>query len=99
MTLTVVITRDVEDRYRGFLASALLEVAPGVYTSPHLSARARDTVWAVLKRWHRELGRGSIVMIRADRQAEGGLDLRHLGEPPREAVRLDGVLLTRRVTT
>jgi len=36
MALTVLITRDVEDRYRGFLASAMLEVAPGVYSSPHL---------------------------------------------------------------
>ena len=26
--MTVVVTRDVESRYRGFLASAMLEVAP-----------------------------------------------------------------------
>ena len=43
MALTVVITRDVEDRYRGFLASAMLEVAPGVYASPTLSAGARSS--------------------------------------------------------
>ena len=30
MPLTMVITRDVEDRYRGFLGSAMLELAPGV---------------------------------------------------------------------
>ena len=30
MPMTVVITRDVEDRYRGFLSSVMLELAPGV---------------------------------------------------------------------
>ena len=33
MPMTVVVTRDVEPRYRGFLASAMLEIAPGVYVS------------------------------------------------------------------
>ena len=48
MALTVLITRDVEDRYRGFLSSAMLELAPGVYASPHLSARAREKIWSVV---------------------------------------------------
>lgn len=94
MALTVLITRDVEDRYRGFLASAMLELAPGVYASPALSARARERIWDVLSDWHRQLGNGSLVLIYADRQADGGLAVRHLGTPPRNAVRLDGVLLT-----
>jgi CRISPR-associated protein Cas2 len=45
MVLTILITRDVEDRYRGFLASAMLEMAPGVYASPYLGARSRDQIW------------------------------------------------------
>lgn len=94
MLLTVLITRDVEDRYRGFLASAMLELAPGVYASPSLSARARDRIWDVLTDWHSQLGNGSIVMVYPDRNADGGLAVRHLGAPPRQAVRLDGVLLT-----
>jgi CRISPR-associated protein Cas2 len=36
MPMTVVVTRDVEDRYRGFLSSVMLELAPGVYTGPRL---------------------------------------------------------------
>ena len=32
--MTVVVTVSVEARYRGFLASVMLEIAPGVYTSP-----------------------------------------------------------------
>lgn len=95
MALTVAITRDVEDRYRGFLASAMLELAPGVYASPSLSARARDKIWDVLSEWHSHLNHGSVVLIYPDTKADGGLSVRHLGTPPRQALRLDGVLLTR----
>lgn len=94
MALTVLITRDVEDRYRGFLASAMLELAPGVYASPNLSARARDKIWGVMVDWHSQLNNGSIVLIYPEKMADGGLTVRHLGAPPRQAVRLDGVLLT-----
>ena len=96
MALTVLITRDVEDRYRGFLASVMLEVAPGVYTSPYLSAGARERVWAVLTQWHSTLGRGAITLIYVDRGADGGLSVRSLGTPPVQPVRLDGILLSRR---
>ena len=96
MALTVLITRDVEDRYRGFLASALLELAPGVYASPVLSARAREKIWGVLTDWHAHLGSGSIVLLYPDRQADGGMVVRSLGQPPRQPVRIDGVLLTLR---
>jgi CRISPR-associated protein Cas2 len=95
MALTVLITRDVEDRYRGFLASAMLELAPGVYASPNLSAKAREKVWSVVADWHGQLKRGSIVLFYPDRQADGGLSVRHLGTPPREAIKLDGVVLTK----
>ena len=76
MPMTVVITRDVEARYRGFLASAMLEVAPGVYVSPDLSASVRDRVWDVVAKWHATLGRGSLTMIWRNRKASGGLSLR-----------------------
>ncbi len=93
MGLTVLITRDVEDRYRGFLASTMLEMAPGVYASPNLSAKAREKVWSVLTAWHGQLLSGSIVLLYPDRQADGGMAVRHLGTPPRQVVRIDGVLL------
>lgn len=98
MALTVLITRDVESRYRGFLSSAMLEVAPGVYASPNLSQRARDQVWQVMTRWHDQLGQGAITLIYPDRQADGGMAVQSLGSPPRQMVRLDGVLLTMRVS-
>jgi CRISPR-associated protein Cas2 len=94
MALTVLITRDVEDRYRGFLSSAMLEVAPGVYASPSLTQRSREKVWSVLSDWHAQLGRGAITLIFPDGQAAGGLVVRSLGTPPVRPIALDGVLLT-----
>ena len=95
MPMTVVITRDVEARYRGFLASVMLEVAPGVYASPDLSAAVRDRVWDIVSRWHATLRRGSLVMIWRNSKSPGGLSLRHRGDPPKEICDADGVLLVR----
>ena len=68
-----VITRDVEDRYRGFLGSAMLELAPGVYAQPRMSAGVRTRIWTVVEEWHTRLRRGSIVMCWAESAAAGGL--------------------------
>ena len=46
--MTVVVTVNVEPRYRGFLASAMLEIAPGVYTGPNMTGGIRDRIWEVL---------------------------------------------------
>ena len=95
MSMTVVVTRDVEDRYRGFLDSVMLEVAPGVYTSPRMSAAIRERVWKTLAEWHAALGRGSIVMTWKDTASPGGQGLRHLGQPSRTLVEADGMILVR----
>ena len=97
MPLTVLITRDVEDRYRGFLGSAMLELAPGVYAQPRMSAGVRGRIWTVVEGWYGRLRRGSIVMCWADATAAGGLGLATLGEPPKDIVAHDGVLLVRRL--
>lgn len=99
MSLTVVITREVEDRYRGFLASAMLEASAGVYVSDRLSSKAREQLWRVLSDWHTQLGRGSLQMIHASRDAEGGIAVLSLGTPARSPVRLDGMMLMHRVDT
>jgi CRISPR-associated protein Cas2 len=99
MPMVVVITRDVEPRYRGFLGSAMLELAPGVYAHPRMSAGVRQRVFAVLEEWHAALGRGSIVMTWADSTAHGGLGLATLGEPPKRIVPYDGTLLAMRPLT
>ena len=97
MPMTVVVTRDVESRYRGFLASAMLEVAPGVYVSPDLSMGVRERIWTVISTWYDVLNRGAVVMMWRDTTASGGLALRHLGDPPKEIRDADGVLLVKRL--
>ena len=96
MPMAIVVTRNVEDRYRGFLTSLMLEVAPGVYVAPDLSAGVRIRVWEVLSAWWAALGTGSIVMVWRDTKAVGNLRIETLGEPPKEIVDADGILLVRR---
>jgi CRISPR-associated protein Cas2 len=92
----MVVTRDVEMRYRGFLTSVMLEVAPGVYVAPEMSAAVRDRVWAVLTDWWIALGRGSLTLIWRDTKAVGNLRIETLGDPPKTIVDADGVLLVKR---
>ena len=96
MAMTVVVTRNVEERYRGFLASCMLEIAAGVYTGPRMTTGVRDRVWRVLSDWHRTLGQGSIVMTWPDLAEPGGQGVRLLGEAPRNLYETDGALLVRR---
>ena len=96
MPMAIIVTRNVEGRYRGFLTSIMLEVAAGVYVAPDLSAGVRTRVWNVLSTWWEALGEGSIVMVWRDTQAPGNLRIETLGEPPKEIVDADGVLLVKR---
>lgn len=96
MSMTLVVTRNVEDRYRGFLNSVMLEIAPGVYTSPRMTKGIRERVWMVLAEWHGELRNGAIVMTWRAPEEAGGQGLAYLGEPPRELVEVDGMVLVRR---
>ncbi|NNM74142.1 type I-E CRISPR-associated endoribonuclease Cas2e [Enterovirga aerilata] len=51
MPMTVVVTRDVADRYRGFLSSIMPEAAPGVFVGAELSKGVRERLWTVLSDW------------------------------------------------
>ena len=93
--MTVVVTVNVEARYRGFLASTMLEIAPGVYTSPRMTSGIRDRVWDVLIRWHLESGQGSVVMTWREQTAVGEQRILTLGEAPKHIVDADGVYLVR----
>ncbi|HVN89185.1 MAG TPA: type I-E CRISPR-associated endoribonuclease Cas2e [Candidatus Binataceae bacterium] len=94
--MTVVVTRDVADRFRGFLASCALEIAPGVYTAPKMSRAVRDRVWAVMKEWFEELGGGCIVMTWLEGLAPGGQQIAILGSPPCELFECNEVFLARK---
>ena len=92
----MVVTSNVEPRYRGFLTSIMLEVAPGVYVAPDLTAAVRTRAWEVVSAWWATLHRGSIVMVWRDTKAIGKLRIESLGEPLKEIVDADGVLLVKR---
>ncbi|MDI9458123.1 MAG: type I-E CRISPR-associated endoribonuclease Cas2e [Bacillota bacterium] len=94
MSLTVVVTRNVHSRIRGFLASSMLEVGPGVYTTTSLSAGARERVWKVLEEWF-EGGDTSIVMVWDDRM-ESKQSVKVLGLPPIDLVSVDGLIVARK---
>ena len=96
MPLCVIVTRDVEMRYRGFIGSVMLEVSPGVYVGPRLSKAVRERVWDVLVGWHASLQSGSVVMTWRETTAPGGIRVLTLGEPPKELVEHEGSLLVRR---
>lgn len=97
MSLVVIVTRDVADRYRGFLASTMLEIAPAVYISPRMNAGVRLRIWEVLSDWHGAEPRGSIVMVWRDLNETGCVGIGNLGSPPRGLVEIDGMWLTKRM--
>jgi CRISPR-associated protein Cas2 len=96
MPMTVIVTRDVPERYRGFIGSIMPEVAVGVFAAPELSKGVRERIWRVLGDWWSQRPGGSVLMIWKDDKAAGGLGVASLGEPSRVLADLDGVLVTRR---
>lgn len=96
MAMTIVVTRNVEGRVRGFLASTMLEIASGVYTAPKWTPAVRDRVWAVLVKWGVGQRDDSVVMTWPDAQSAGGQAIRVLGEVPMELCETSSVVLARR---
>ena len=94
MSMTLVVTRNVSNRVRGFLASSMLELAPGVYSSPHISPAVRERIWYVLVDWFFQERAASVVMVWADNTAPCGQAVLTLGVPPIEVVSVDGLLAT-----
>ena len=94
--MTVIVTINVASRFRGFLSSVMLEIAPGVYTSPEMNSGIRDRIWEVLSKWfYEQLEHCTIVMTWRDPQAEGRQQIRTLGEAPKKIVNVDGVYLVK----
>ncbi len=91
--MTVVVTLNVAYRFRGFLASCMLELAAGVYSAPRMTPAVRERIWNVLSEWHAERSEGSIVMTWRDKTMPGGQSVRILGSPPIELVDYDGIVL------
>ncbi len=95
MSITVVATRNAPDRTRGFLASSMLEIGPGVYTAANLSVAVRDRIWEVIQGWTVDPN-VSIIMVWADKRTPCGQSIRVLGSPPIELVEVDGIILAKK---
>lgn len=96
MPMTVVVTRNVPGRYRGFLASCMCEVAPGIYTAPRMNKGIRERVWNVMVDWFEGDEEQSVLMTWPDSKLPGGQQIRALGIPRNDLVRLDGIYVARR---
>jgi CRISPR-associated protein Cas2 len=96
MSMTVVVTRNVSGRMRGFLASSMLELAPGVYSAPKMSPAVRKRVWSVVTEWFYAEQEASVVLLWADPAQPGGQSVKTLGLPPVSLIDLDGLLVTHR---
>lgn len=94
--MTVAVTVNAPGRFRGFLASCMCEIAPGVYTAPRMTAAVRERVWAVLEEWWVEKSEVTVLMTWEDRSLPGGQQVRTLGTPPRELRDHHGVFLAKR---
>lgn len=96
MPMTVLVTRNVSNRMRGFLASSMLEIAPGVYSSPKMSSAVRGRVWSVVSDWFYSEKNASVVMLWGDPEQPGRLSVETLGLPPVKVWDADGLLLAHR---
>lgn len=94
MAMTVLVTRNVSDRIRGFLASSMLELAAGVYVGANMSPAVRDKVWAVVLQWI-DPGASAIILWQ-DKTAIGLISSQVVGEPPIAISDIDGLLVSRR---
>ena len=96
MALTLVITQNVEARYRGFLGSVMLEVSAGVYVSTVMNSGVRERLWSTLQEWHSQLHNGSVTMVWQSAKQPGGFGIKVLGLSPKTIVEVNGFLLTGR---
>lgn len=93
MPMTLVVTNDVPSRFRGFLASCMLEVAPGVYTAPRMTKAVRTRIWRVFEDWQSALETGWILMTWPDAKAPSGQAIVTMGTPCRHLRAHEGLVL------
>lgn len=97
MPMTILVTRNAPYRYRGFLTSCMLEIAPGVYTSPRMSKAVRERVWDVCVEWADALpADGGVLLTWRDSSQPSGQAIRVLGWAKSDIVDHNGFWIARR---
>lgn len=98
--MTIAVTRNTPNRFNGFLASCMQEIAPGVYVAPVMKKAVRERVWNVMMEWSEMLpDDGGVVLFWRDSDAPSGLQIRLLGWPKKEFIEHEGLWLTHRDLT
>jgi CRISPR-associated protein Cas2 len=96
MPMTIVVTRNSPERFRGFLTSCMCEIAPGVYTAPRLTQGVQKRIWSVLTSWFQPTAEHAVLMTWPDPSLPGGQAFSFLGTPRQDLCDYDGVFLARR---
>jgi CRISPR-associated protein Cas2 len=100
MSMTVAVTRNTPGRFHGFLASAMLEIAPSFYVAPDMRKGVRERIWSTLLEWDEFLDQdGGVVLCWKTSEAPSGLALRVLGWPKKEIIDHEGIWLAVRNLT
>jgi len=93
--MTIAITRNVPDRFNGFINSCMHEIAPGVYAVPKMKKSVRERLWRVLLSWEELIPEdGGVVILWRSQNAPSGLGVRIIGWPKKELVEYEGMWLT-----
>lgn len=92
--MTVVVTRNVIPRLRGFLASCMLEIMPGVYISPSMTVSVRERVWAVVEEWFYESEGTAVVMVWRSGKETGNTGISTVGVPPVKLVEMGDMIVS-----
>lgn len=98
--MTIAVTRNTPGRFHGFLASCMLEIAPGVYVAPRMKKSVRERVWETMLEWDGLLSSDAgVVLFWKSRNAPSGLGVRLLGWPKKDLLEHEDVWLTVRNLT
>ena len=80
MSATFAVTRNVPGRFRGFFASCMLEVGPGIYVAPDMNRSVRERIVETLNDWRQFLPEdGGILFLWKDSSEPSGLKIHTFG--------------------
>ena len=98
--MTIAVTRNTPNRFGGFLASCMHEIAPGVYAAPRMKKAVRERLWSVMMEWAGLLPNdGGVVLFWKSRTEPSGMGVRMIGWPKKELIDHEGLWLTQRALT